>query len=171
MKPYRCRLCGETYLGEEAPPRCPYCGAAGKHVGPAAEWVDLALPPAGDPETIDLCRGALDLEVSNAAFYQASRQQAELMVNGAIFARLSKQEQEHAEAFARLLSLPAPAIPQEGAPQSDAEKFDEAHRREHRALQYYQDAALRAKAENVREVFRVLSEIELEHLRLSNVCR
>ncbi|MGE5552866.1 MAG: rubredoxin-like domain-containing protein [Betaproteobacteria bacterium] len=171
MKPYRCRLCGETYLGESAPDRCPYCGAAGKYVVPAAEWADLAGIPASDPETIDLCRGALDLEVSNTAFYQASRKQAELMVNGAIFARLSKQEQEHAEVFARLLSLPAPTIPQEGAPQPDAEKFDEAHRREHRALKYYQDAALRAKAENVREVFRIVSEVELEHLRLSNTYR
>lgn len=171
MTPFRCRLCGETYLGAAAPERCPFCGAAGKHVVPAAEWADLAGTPAADPETADLCRGALDLEVSNAAFYQKSRHQAELAVNGAIFARLSKQELEHAEVFTRLLGLPAPTLPDEGAPGPDAEKFDEAHRREHRALKYYQDAAQKAKGENVREIFRILGEIELEHLRLSNIYR
>lgn len=171
MRPFRCRLCGETYLGENAPDRCPYCGAAGKLVVPAAEWADLAGTPVDDPQTADLCRGALDLEVSNAAFYQKSRHQAELLVNGAIFARLSKQELEHAEVFTRLLRLPAPTLPEEGAPGPDAEKYDEAHRREHRALKYYQDAARRAKGENVREIFRILGEIELEHLRLSNIYR
>jgi len=27
MKMYRCRICGETYLGAEAPSHCPFCGA------------------------------------------------------------------------------------------------------------------------------------------------
>ncbi len=171
LKPYRCRLCGETYLGEGVPDRCPYCGAAGKLVVPAAEWNDLAAVPATDPETADLCRGALDLEVSNAAFYLSGRKRAELAVNGAIFNRLSKQELEHAEVFARLLRLPAPSLKEEEAPEADEAKFADAHHRESRALKYYQDAASRAKAENVREIFRVLSEIELEHLRLSNIYR
>jgi rubrerythrin/rubredoxin len=171
MKPYRCRLCGETYLGEGAPDRCPYCGAAGKYLVPAAEWADLAGAQAGDPETADLCRGALDLEVSNSAFYQKSRRAAELAVNGAIFNRLAKQELEHAEVFARLLGLSAPTLPEEVSPEADADKFTEAHRRENRALRYYEDAAARAKGENVREVFRAVSEIELEHLRISNLYR
>lgn len=171
FKPYRCRLCGETYLGEGVPDRCPYCGAAGKYVVPAGEWADLAASPASDPETADLCRGALDLEVSNTVFYQKSRKKAELVVNGAIFNRLSKQELEHAEVFTRLLGLPAPTLPEEDAPAEDAAKFAEAHRRETRAIKFYQDAAVRSKGENVREIFRILSEIELEHLRLSNVYR
>ncbi|MRR13422.1 ferritin, partial [bacterium] len=27
LKMYRCRICGETYLGYEAPANCPFCGA------------------------------------------------------------------------------------------------------------------------------------------------
>ncbi|MGE5623475.1 MAG: rubredoxin-like domain-containing protein [Methanocella sp.] len=171
LRPYRCRLCGETYLGEAVPDRCPFCGAAGKQLVPGAEWVDLAGLPATDPATIALVQEAFDVEVSNAAFYLKARRKAELTVNGAIFARLSKQELEHAEVFARLLGVPAPSLPDLEAPAEDAEKFGEAHRREVRALMHYQAAALKAKEENVREIFRIVSEIELEHLKVTNVYR
>lgn len=169
--PYRCRLCGETYLGEAVPDRCPYCGAAGRQMVPAAEWSFIAAEVVKDPATLDLCRQALDLEISNASFYQKARHTAELAVNSAIFARLSKQELEHAEAFARLLGQQVPPLRDENAPADDGEKFAEAHRREIRALKLYQDAANRATPQNVQELFRVLSEIELEHLRVSNVMR
>ena len=39
MKPFRCQICGETYLGEEPADRCPYCGASGKNLLSPAEYL------------------------------------------------------------------------------------------------------------------------------------
>jgi rubrerythrin len=170
FKLFRCQLCGETYLGEQQPDRCPYCGAAGKLLVAAAEWADEPTPQL-DETSRSICQEGLGLELSNTAYYQQCRYKAELPVNVGIFARLSKQEQEHAEAFSRLLGQPLPQLPGETAPESDAEKFAGAHAREQRAIKFYLDGAKRATNQRVKELLRYLAEIEVEHLKVSNTYR
>lgn len=167
FKPFRCQLCGETYLGEERPDRCPYCGATGKLLVAAAEWADEPTPQL-DEATRGICLEGLGLELSNTAYYQQCRYRAEIPVNAAIFARLSKQELEHAEAFTRMLGQQMPQLPQETAPDSDSEKFAGAHAREQRAIKFYLDGAKRATNQRVKELLRYLAEIEVEHLQVSN---
>lgn len=168
MKPLRCQLCGETYLGQEITDRCPYCGAAGRQLVSAAEWIDYGQVELSAQE-LENCQAALGLELSNTGFYKACAKGAENIFNQAIFKRLSKHELEHAELIANMMGADLPATPEEQCPETDADKFAEAHRREHRAIKFYLQAAKEATNPRAAEVFRSLSEIETEHLQISNV--
>lgn len=167
MTPLRCQLCGETYLGQEAD-RCPFCGAAGKQLTHAAEWVDYGKLDL-DESDMEYCRTALGFEVSNTTFYRCCSNKAESIFTQAIFKRLTKHELEHAELLARMMGTEIPEFREESCPDTDREKFEEAHLREHRAIKYYLHAAGESHHPRVREVFRSLSEIEVQHLQISNV--
>ncbi len=170
MVPYRCRICGETYLGNTEPDRCPFCGAAGRHLVSAPEWERIGKIEMA-AESRDYCRKALDLEISNVNFYKACAVNAETVIAEAIFKRLSKHETEHAEVFARMLGIDIPESREERAPESDSDKFAEAHARESRAIKFYLEAAEKVKERRVAEVFRALSDVESEHLKISNLYR
>jgi rubrerythrin len=170
MSPFRCMLCGETYLGFVKADRCPFCGASETQLVPAALWVDYGAVPMS-PESQNLCREALALELSNAAFYKASSKAAQTQISDSIFKRLWKQELEHAEIFTKMLGEELPALLEEDSPEDDSDKFREAHSRETRAIKFYLAAANIATEKRVQDVFRGLSEVEIEHLKVSNVYR
>lgn len=170
MKPWRCRVCGETYLGEQPPDRCPYCGAAGDKLVPAAQWVGYGKVDM-DPETYEMCKTAVGFEVSNLTFYRCCAAKAEHQFNEAIFKRLMKQELEHAELFARLMGTSVPAFTEESCPDGDADKFGEAHVREQRAIKFYLESARKSKVAKVQEAFWAIADIEIEHLQISNIFR
>lgn len=167
MRPFQCQLCSETYLGEERPDRCPFCGAPGEIMASAPLWIDYGVIEMGDVSK-ENCRRAMKLEVSNKTFYQLCVKEAENQMNRAIFKRLSKHEAEHAELLAKMLGEDEPDPGEETAPKKDSEKFQESHGREGRAINFYLQAASEAQEARVAEVFRYLAEVESEHLRMSN---
>lgn len=167
MKPFQCQLCGETYLGEKQPDRCPYCGAVGHILLAAPLFIHYGLVEMGEKSKENV-RQAMQLEVSNKTFYQLCVKGSEHRINKAIFKRLAKHEAEHAELLSTMLGEEEPKPKGETAPAKDRDKFQESHRREGRAIQFYLAAAEEAKEERVAEVFRYLAEVESEHLRLSN---
>lgn len=167
MKPYQCQLCGETYLGVEIPDRCPYCGAEGYLLEAPPLWIDYGQVEMSE-KSRENCRQAMKLEVGNMRFYQSCVQEAENQLNRAIFKRLAKHEQEHAELIGKMVGEDEPEPGEEIAPAKDSEKFKESHRREGRAINFYLQAAQEAGESRVAEVFRYLAEVESEHLRLSN---
>jgi rubrerythrin len=168
MDPFRCQVCGEVYLGQALPDRCPFCGAAGKELIGAALWVDYGKLDltSGDQ---DYVRKAIDLEKSNTAFYKACADKAETRITESIFKRLSKQEAEHAELLETMLGEDVEAPSEAICPDDDSEKFAEAHRREKRAIRFYLEAASKADHPRLRAVMHSLSDIESEHLKLSNI--
>jgi len=170
MKPMRCQVCGEVYLGDQTPDRCPFCGAAGRQMVSAAEWIDYGKADMDDFD-MEQCRTALGFEISNATFYRCCAGKAENIFNQAIFKRLNKQEAEHAELLAKMMGVDIPQFTEESCPDTDKEKFEQAHLREHRAIKFYLDSAAKCKNPRVKEIFRALSEIETEHLQISNVYR
>jgi rubredoxin len=38
VKVYRCRICGDPYLGTEPPTQCPFCGASQEFLIDAKDW-------------------------------------------------------------------------------------------------------------------------------------
>lgn len=170
MKPLRCQVCGEVYLGDGTPDRCPYCGAAGNQMIAAALWIDYGKLNL-DEQDMEKCRTALGFEVSNMTYYRCCAGKAESIFTQAMFKRLSKHEMEHAEVLARMMGVDMPQFTEESCPDTDKEKFEEAHLREQRAIKYYLHASAECKDPRVREVFRALAEIETEHLQMSNVYR
>ncbi len=171
MNPFRCQICGETYLGGSAPERCPFCGAHGRWMVGAAEWVRNGKVEMCEQSMKD-CLAAIQLEVGNAAFYKCAQKNAQTQVTQAIFKRLQKQEMEHAELLAEMAGVPEEDLPEgDCAGNNDAENLADAHAREQRAIQFYLQVADRAPERRVQEVFRALAEVEAEHLKISNVYR
>lgn len=170
MNPFRCQVCGESYLGNTAPDRCPFCGAAGHHMAVAGEWVPIT-PVEMSEESRQTCLKALDLELSNQAFYKCAAKNSNNQITEAIFKRLSKQEGEHAEIFCKLLGIEVPTPQPESCHDKDSDNFADAHEREKRAINYYLESANKVKEKRVQDVFRALAEIESEHLKISNIYR
>jgi len=171
MHPFRCQICGESYLGGYPPERCPFCGAHGRWMVGAAEWIRSGKTEMCEQSKQD-CLAAMQLEVGNAAFYKCAQNNAQTQITESIFKRLHKQELEHAELLAEMVGVPEAALPAEScAGDNDAQNLTEAHAREQRAIIFYLQAADRAPEKRVQEVFRALAEIEAEHLKISNVYR
>lgn len=168
MIPFRCQLCGETYLGAEVPDRCPFCGALGAQLIHAALWIDYGKVDMS-PESYRSCEQAVQLELSNAAFYKCCADQAENQVSASIFKRLHKQEAEHAELLCKMMGIEEPPLPLETCSDLDEENFRESHRREKRAMNFYLRVVKEAPEARLKDVFRALAEIENEHLQTSNL--
>lgn len=168
MKPWRCQICGETYLGSEPSDRCPYCGAAGKNLVSPAEFIDYGLVEMSEESRKD-CLHAIELEINNAAFYKKCAENASTQISRAIFKRLGKHESEHAELFADMLGIEEDDLPQVEIPDNDLARYEQAHDHEQKAINFYLEVAHKAPESRVREVFSVISDIELEHLYMTNI--
>ncbi len=168
MKPWRCQICGETYLGKEASDRCPYCGADGENLKSAAHYLDYGVVEMCEQSRKD-CLHALELENDNTAFYQKCTEAAENQVSKVIFKRLGKQEAEHAELLADMLGVEEGELPEVEIPDNDYDRFAEANIHEKRAINFYLEVARKAPEPRVRQVFRALSDIETEHLTTANI--
>ena len=82
---------------------------------------------------------------------------------------MGKHEHEHAEVIADMLGIEEGDYPKVQIPDSDPERFAEAHEHEQEAINFYLSIAAKTQNARVREVFRALSDIEQEHLKLSNL--
>lgn len=164
---YRCRVCGETYLGEEKPKDCPYCGADKEYIKTLEDY-DRLKPNLVSEKSKENIKEAIGLEIDNAKFYKCASIKTEDEDESAIFKRLSKLEAEHAEALAELLEIEEKEIPTYKECSTDAIKnYKEAHGREQRAIKHYKKFAEEAKEDEIQEFFTALAEIESDHLELT----
>lgn len=170
MNPYKCQLCGETYLGEIESDRCPFCGAAGYNLVPPAEWVNYEDMEISDISHRNL-EQAFELEMDNASFYAACAKAAETRISESIFKRLSKHEIEHAELIADVIGERDLSLRPAECPEADVDKFADAHRREMRAIKFYLGVADSAPEPRISDMMRSLAEVESEHLKISNLYR
>ncbi len=171
MKLLRCRICGETYLGTEAPSRCPFCGVTAEHFVPTEQYSAQTGPLVlTDTERSDL-QTAIGLELGNARFYTALGQQADNAALSSAYKRLASIEAEHCSVFCKLCGVPKPADlrePSEAAGDWCADIADSLAR-EHRASAFYAAASGRASSERVREVLAAVSAVELDHIEIDGL--
>lgn len=169
MTLYRCKICGDPYLGSAPPTFCPFCGAPEKYLVLAEDYQDRNYVPDLSAISRKNLEKALDLEVNNAAFYFCASNCAPGPVDQALFKALAKIEAEHATLVAKILRVPKPEIqPDEKACQKDPKaNFAASHEREVRAVAFYQQSAAEATEDRVKEVFTALSEIETYHIALA----
>jgi rubrerythrin len=170
MKVWRCRICGDPYVGREAPSECPFCGADRSYIIPAKQWEDPVVESLSDVSKANLEK-ALEVEISNAEFYLAAAKEAEGEDHEAfaMFKAISKVESEHASTIVKILKVDKPPVTHrpELSKGSVLENMKDAHAREDRAIKHYTQAAEAAAEPRVREVFAALVEIEATHLALS----
>jgi rubrerythrin len=169
MKLFRCRICGDPYLGAAPPSFCPFCGASEKYMVPAEDYVDKNDVPNLSERSRANLEKALQLEVGNAAFYMCASNCAPDLTSQAMFKALAKAESEHASLICKILKVKKPEIkPDETACRKDPKaNYAESHEREKRAVAFYKASADEATEDRVKEVFTALTEIESYHIALS----
>ena len=168
MKTFRCRVCGEVYLGTEKPHTCPFCGAHDNYLVLASEWKLLKSAELSDIAKENLEK-ALDLEINNTNFYKAvSDLSADVFVQS-MFKGLSKVEREHASTICKHLGITKPdsTVGSDQAVPDDKENIAEAHRREERAVKFYGAAKQQALESEIKDFFQALIEIESDHIVLT----
>ena len=169
VKVYRCRICGDPYIGTDAPTRCPFCGASSEYFVVANEW----NPNEFNVTLSDISRknlqAALKLELDNAAFYDCAKNAAEKAGDDYSFAEfkaLMKVEREHASAISKFLKLSAPELEKQACNANAKVNTKEGWERENRAIKAYSKFRDEAKEPRLKEFFGALVEIETDHLDL-----
>jgi rubrerythrin len=162
-------MCHESYIGENAPSRCPFCGAPRRYFISADKWDWAAYDiEISEISKVNLER-ALKLELDNTAFYQCAMNQAQKAGDDygyAKFKALMRVENEHAEVICKALRIPEPEIEQLECSDDYLENTREGWRREDWAIKAYAKFAEEAPEPMLQEFFNVLVEIEKDHLEL-----
>ena len=169
VKVFRCRICGDPYIGTEAPAQCPFCGAAQKFFVEAQDWnpnefnVELTTVEKEDLEA------ALKLELDNAAFYDCAKNAAQKVDDEygiAKFKALMKVEREHASAISKFLKISRPELEKQACNANAKANTKEGFEREDRAIKAYAKFRDEATEPRLKEFFASLVEIETDHLDL-----
>jgi len=165
-KLWRCEICGDPYIGESPPDNCPFCGAHRRYIKEARDAkvnfdVQLAEKDKANAQR------ALQVEVSNAAFYFCAAEKTDDHEGKLLFKALGKVEAEHASVWKKILKL-------DSVPKGDDTCFtdhkgnlQESHRRETNAINFYRTAAGESENERVKQIFESFVEVETDHLKLS----
>ena len=171
IKVWVCKICGEAYINDGKPNRCPFCGAYKKYLVEAKDYDDTG---AWDVELNEVDRAnaekALGVEISNTLFYKCSSKKVDELDGQKLFKILSKVEGEHAAVWKKILKMDK--IKWEPAETCEVEykaDLEDSHAREERAIKFYTGAAIAAKSPRVKEIFEALIEVETDHLKLSEV--
>jgi rubrerythrin len=113
MKKFVCAVCGYVYVGNEAPEKCPQCGApkekfSEKVAGPL-QWADehrIGVAKDTDPEVLAGLHANFTGECTEVGMYLAMSRQADREGYPEVaeaYKRIAFEEAEHASKFAELL--------------------------------------------------------------------
>ena len=166
VKLWRCEICGDPYVGDEPPSNCQFCGAHRKHIKQAKEAqadFDVELNETDRKNA----EHALEVEVSNAAFYFCAAKKTDDAEGKLLFKALGKVEAEHAAIWRKILKLDS--VPEGNDPchAGNQDNLRESHERETRAIGFYRKAAEECANERVKQILGALVEVETDHLELS----
>jgi len=166
---YVCKICGEAYIGENPPSRCPFCGAYKKYLIKAQDYnengdwdVELNEKDKANAEH------ALEVEISNTIFYKCASNKSPNIEGQKLFKILSKVENEHASVWKKILKLDKIELPAYDACSEEYRpNLEESHQREERAIKFYKQAAAESVNPRIKEIFQAFVEVETDHLHLS----
>lgn len=171
VKTWVCKICGDPYVGEEAPTECPFCGANHKYIVPADGYKEPVVDNITQ-KSADNVMAAIKLEVDNAQFYFCAGRNASTMELQKRFHALGKVESEHAVLLSKIIKAQKPNINRnvEMCKPGDHALLQEAHDREQRAIKHYGEFLRQAGPDELRvkQVFAALVEIETTHIELAD---
>ena len=169
VRVFRCKLCGDSIIGEQPPSRCPFCGALENYFILAEEWTPTEYICTISNKSKANLKIALGLELSNTAFYTCAMNTAK--INGdeygyAKFRALKQVESEHANAITKFLKIKKPQLKAVSCSQDYTINTQEGWERENRAIKLYSKFAREASELQLNQFFETLVEIETDHLGL-----
>jgi len=113
MKKFVCSVCGYVFEGEEAPEKCPQCGAGKdkfvEKTDDKEEWADehkIGVAAGVDAEVVEGLRANFTGECTEVGMYLAMSRQADREGYPEVaeaYKRIAFEEAEHASKFAELL--------------------------------------------------------------------
>ncbi len=114
MKTFVCSVCGYIFIGEEAPAKCPQCGApkekfVEKTAASSAAWADehrIGVAKGLDEEVVQGLRMNFTGECTEVGMYLAMSRQADREGYPEVaeaYRRIAYEEADHASRFAELL--------------------------------------------------------------------
>ncbi len=169
VKVFRCRICGDSYIGIDAPTQCPFCGAPQRYFVEADNWnpdeFNLILSEVSRKNL----EAALQLELDNAAFYDCAKNAAQKAGDEysiAKFKALMKVEREHASSISKFLKISRPELEKQACSVNSQANTKEGWEREDRAIKAYTKFRDEASEPRLKEFFGALVEIETDHLDL-----
>jgi rubrerythrin len=169
IKVFRCRICGDPYIGTEAPTQCPFCGAPQRFFVEAEQWNPQEFHATLSDISRKNLQAALQLELDNAAFYDCAKNMAEKAGDPYGFAKfkaLMKVEREHASAISKFLNISRPELEKLTCNATSQANSQEGWEREDRAIKAYAKFKDEATEPRLQEFFGALVEIETDHLDL-----
>ena len=169
VKVFRCRICGDPYIGTEAPTQCPFCGAPQRFFVVAQDWDSDEFNVNLSEMSKKNLEAALQLELDNAAFYDCAKNVADKAGDHyslAKFKALMKVEREHASAISKFLKISRPELEKQACNANSKANSKEGWEREDRAIKAYAKFKYEATEPRLKEFFAALVEIETDHLDL-----
>lgn len=169
VKVFRCRICGDPYIGTEAPTQCPFCGAPRKYLIRAEHWNPNEFNVTLSETSRKNLEAALKLELDNTAFYDCAKNAAGKISDeygAAKFKALMKVECEHASAISKFLKKSVPELIAQTCNTETKANSKEGFDREDRAIKAYSKFMGEAVESRMKEFFGALVEIETDHLDL-----
>ena len=110
---------------------------------------------------------ALEVELSNAAFYFCAAEKTDDAEGKLLFKALGKVEAEHAAIWRKILKMQSLPQRKEECHDKNTENLEDSHARETRAIGFYGNAASEASNPRIKQIFTALVEVETDHLLLS----
>ena len=169
VKVFRCRICGDPYIGTEAPTQCPFCGATQRFFIESQDWNSDEFNLTISEVSRKNLEAALQLELDNAAFYDCAKNAAEKAGDKYSYAKfkvLMKVEREHASAISKFLKISRPELEKQACDVKSQVNTKDGWERENRAIKAYSRFMEEAIEPRLEEFFSALVEIETDHLDL-----
>ena len=163
---WRCEICGDPYVGDKAPANCPFCGAKKKYI---KEFKDAEVNFDVELNETDKANSehALEVEISNAAFYFCAAEKTDDEEGKKLFKALGKVEAEHASVWKKILKLDEIPKGDDGCSDDYKTDLEDSHARETKAIEFYKKAAAESENPRVKEIFVAFVVVETDHLKLS----
>lgn len=171
MRTFICEICGDAYLGSEAPSKCPFCGADHAYIKSGSEAMPVFKREGGVSENDEKnMMETLDLEMRANAIYICMAGKTEKFEIKQMYKRLAKVELEHATVVTKFLGIDMPESRVEECSDEDIENFKKTVELEEHASSLYGKFAGESKEERVKIFFTALMKVEKEHIDLIKEC-
>jgi len=168
IKLYVCRICGEPYLGGEAPDDCPFCGAPKCYLRPMEGFSELWKTELTEQEKKDL-QETLDLEINATAYYEKITNDSEkYSKQNRLFKQLTRVEKEHAEIAVKFLNIDLPEIKGEDLKGSIEKDLERTKELEKGAIEKYQGFLKNAENNKVKMLYVALIHAEEGHYEIAS---
>jgi len=166
IKLYICKICGEPYLGGEAPDDCPFCGSPKDYLRPIEEFSELWKTELSEQEKKDL-QETLNSEINATAYYEkVSKDNEKYSKLNRLFKQLTRVEKEHAEIAAKFLNVDLPEIKGEDLKGSIEKDLQRTKELEKDAVEKYQGFLKNAENDKVKMLYTALIHAEEGHFNI-----